>query len=76
MPGAAFRADARIQAHYLHNGAEDPIVPVITLPAGTSVNAPGVARRLDGAFAAARTVDPDRASGRLRHHARPGVRHP
>ncbi len=58
MPGAAFRADARIQAHYLHNGAEDPVVPVITLPAGTSVNAPGVARRLDGAFAAARTVIP------------------
>jgi putative drug exporter of the RND superfamily len=58
MPGAAFRADARIQAHYLHNGAEDPVVPVITLPAGTSVTAPGVAGRLDSAFAVARTVVP------------------
>jgi putative drug exporter of the RND superfamily len=58
MPGPAFRADARIQAHYLHNGAEDPVVPVITLPTGTSVNAPGVTRRLEGAFAAARTVIP------------------
>ena len=26
MPGGAFRTDARIQALYLHNGAEDPIV--------------------------------------------------
>ncbi len=34
MPGAAFRTDARIQALYLHNGAQDPVVPVITLPAG------------------------------------------
>ncbi len=58
MPGAAFRADARIRVHYLHNGAEDPVVPVITLPAGTSVNSPGVARRLDRAFAAARGVAP------------------
>jgi putative drug exporter of the RND superfamily len=58
MPGAAFRADTRIQAHYLHNGAEDPVVPVITLPAGTSVNAPGVTRRLAAAFASARTTIP------------------
>ncbi len=56
MPGAAFRADARIQAHYLHNGAEDPVVPVITLPAATSIDAPDVAGRLEVAFGAARTV--------------------
>ena len=58
MPGAAFRTDARIQALYLHNGAQDPIVPVITLPPGTTVHTPGVAAQLDHAFAAARQVIP------------------
>ncbi len=58
MPGAAFRTDARIQALYLHNGAQDPIVPVITLPAGTTVHTPGVAAQLDHAFASARQVIP------------------
>jgi putative drug exporter of the RND superfamily len=58
MPGAAFRTDARIQALYLHNGAQDPIVAVITLPAGTTVLTPGVAARLDHAFASARQVIP------------------
>jgi len=58
MPGAAFRTDARIQALYRHNGAQDPIVPVITLPAGTSVHTPGVAGRLGRAFATARRVIP------------------
>ena len=58
MPGAAFRTDARIQALYLHNGAQDPIVPVITLPGDTTVHTPGVVPRLDRAFAAARQVIP------------------
>jgi putative drug exporter of the RND superfamily len=58
MPGAAFTADARIQALYLHNGAQDPVVPVITLPAGTTVRTPGVAARLGRAFAAAHQVIP------------------
>jgi RND superfamily putative drug exporter len=58
MPGAAFRTDARIQALYRHNGAQDPVVPVITLPAGTTVHTPGVAAELDRAFAAARQVIP------------------
>ena len=58
MPGAAFSTDARIQALYLHNGAQDPIVPVITLPAGTTVRTPGVAARLGHAFATARQVIP------------------
>jgi putative drug exporter of the RND superfamily len=58
MPGAAFRTDARIQALYLHNGAQDPIVPVITLPAGTTVHTPGVAARLGLAFATAHRVIP------------------
>jgi RND superfamily putative drug exporter len=58
MPGAAFRTDAQIQVLYRHNGAQDPIVPVITLPAGTTVHTPGVAARLDHAFATARQVIP------------------
>jgi RND superfamily putative drug exporter len=58
MPGAAFRADARIQELYLHNGAEDPTVPVITLPPGTTIHTPGVDRQLDRAFAAARQIIP------------------
>ena len=58
MPGAAFRTDARIQALYLHTDAQDPIVPVITLPAGTTVHTPGVAARLGRAFATARGVLP------------------
>jgi RND superfamily putative drug exporter len=58
MPGAAFRTDARIQALYLHNGAQDPIVPVITLPAGTTVHTPGVVARLGRAFATAHRVIP------------------
>ncbi len=58
MPGAAFRADARIQALYRHNGAQDPAVPVITLPAGTTIHTPGVAARVERAFAAAGRVMP------------------
>ncbi|HEV7208117.1 MAG TPA: MMPL family transporter [Mycobacteriales bacterium] len=52
MPGAAFRTDAQIMAIY-HNGATDPTVPVITLPAGTTVRTPGVVDGLDRAFRAA-----------------------
>jgi putative drug exporter of the RND superfamily len=58
MPGAAFRSDARIQALYRHNGAQDPTVPVITLPAGTTVHTRGVVARLGRAFAAAWRVEP------------------
>jgi len=58
MPGAAFRSDARIQALYRHNGAQDPTVPVITLPAGTTIHTPGVVARLGRAFAAAGRVEP------------------
>ncbi|MGH2858722.1 MAG: MMPL family transporter [Solirubrobacteraceae bacterium] len=58
MPGPAFRADARIQALYGHNGANDPTVPVITLPTGTTIHSPGVEPRLHEAFAAAGRVAP------------------
>jgi putative drug exporter of the RND superfamily len=58
MPGAAFRTDARIQALYRHDGAQDPTVPVVTLPADTTIHSPGVAAELEHAFAAARQVTP------------------
>ncbi len=58
MPGAAFRTDARIQALYHHTDAQDPIVPVITFPAGTTIRTPGVVAQLDRAFAAARQIVP------------------
>ncbi|MGH2910461.1 MAG: MMPL family transporter, partial [Solirubrobacteraceae bacterium] len=58
MPGAASRTDARIQALYLHTGAQDPIVAAITLPPGATVHTPAVAARLGRAFAAARRVLP------------------
>jgi len=53
MPGDAFTTDTVITATY-HNGAADPIVPVITLPAGQTVDTPGVRDSLARAFAAAR----------------------
>jgi RND superfamily putative drug exporter len=59
MPGSAFKTDAKIQALYRDNGAQDPIVPTIVLPAGTTVRSPGVAPRLHHAFAAARQVVPN-----------------
>jgi putative drug exporter of the RND superfamily len=52
MPGPSFNADARIAAIY-HAGTGDPLVPVITLPAGQTVSSPGVAARIDAAFTAA-----------------------
>ncbi|MGH2913690.1 MAG: MMPL family transporter [Solirubrobacteraceae bacterium] len=56
MPGPAFRTDARIQALYQHNDAQDPTVAVITLPVGTTVATHGVPAQLERAFAAARSV--------------------
>jgi RND superfamily putative drug exporter len=58
MPGKAFATDAKIQALYRHNGAEDPIVPVITLPAGATVRTPSVAAQLHRVFDAAHVVVP------------------
>lgn len=57
MPGSAFSTDATIAAIY-HSGAQDPIVPVVTLPAGTTVASPGVDAQLRQAFAAAAQVAP------------------
>ncbi len=69
MPGAAFRADARINALYHHNSAQDPTVPVITLPPGVTIHTPGTAARVDRAFSAARRVVP---SARVADYASTG----
>jgi RND superfamily putative drug exporter len=57
MPGTAFTTDARITALY-GAGTQDPTVPVITLPAGTTVTSPGVAAELGHVFGAAAAVVP------------------
>ena len=57
MPGPAAAADARIAADY-GMGAADPVVPVVTVPAGQSVTDPGVATRVGAAFAAAARLAP------------------
>jgi RND superfamily putative drug exporter len=57
MPGPSFDADSRIVALY-HAGTDDPLVPVITLPAGETVRSPGVAAQIDAAFSAAAHMVP------------------
>ena len=75
IPGSeAFDANSRIAAVYGNGGDVAPIVPVVTLPKGTTVDSPGVAGELDrrprqGAGSAAR-----RARRLLRLDARPGLR--
>jgi len=55
MPGSAASTDARIATLY-HYGVQDPVVPVITVPAGTSVQAADVVARTARAFDAAGRV--------------------
>ena len=57
MPGPSFQADSRITALY-HAGTNDPLVPVITLPAGETVRSPGVAAQVDAAFTAGAHILP------------------
>lgn len=57
MPGPAFTAAADITRTY-DVDAPDPVIPVITLPAGLTVDSPGVSAELAGAFDAAGRVVP------------------
>jgi len=57
MPGPAFDADTRIAQVYGVD-AQDPVLPVITLPVGQTVDDPGVLTRLDRAFGAAAQAVP------------------
>lgn len=49
VPGGAALTDQRI-LHTYGNGDELPILPVVTLPSGTSVDRPGVRFQLNAAF--------------------------
>jgi putative drug exporter of the RND superfamily len=46
----SFDANARILATYGNGGTSAPIVPVVTLPEGKTVDSPGVRQQLEGAF--------------------------
>jgi len=48
-----YEANVEILRSYGSGGPGNPLVPVVTLPAGTTVDAPGVRERLGTAFAAA-----------------------
>jgi RND superfamily putative drug exporter len=52
IPGSeAFAANSRIAEVYGNGGDVAPIVPVVTLPRGTTVDTPGVAAELGAAVA-------------------------
>ena len=54
LPGQpSYEAAAAITRTYGNGGDARPLVPVVSLPAGTTVDAPGVRQALAGAFAAA-----------------------
>jgi RND superfamily putative drug exporter len=58
VPGGAAVTDQRIQRLY-HNGNEFPIVPVVTLPRGTTVDVSGARSRLAAAFSRLGAVLPE-----------------
>ena len=52
LPGEeAFETNQELDATYGTGGDIAPIVPVVNLPAGTTVDSPGVAKQLDAAIA-------------------------
>jgi hypothetical protein len=59
IPGSeAFSANSRIAKIYGNGGDVPPIVAVVTLPKGSSVDSPGVARELTAALAKVKTALP------------------
>ena len=60
IPGSeAFSANSRIAEVYGNGGDVAPIVPVVTLPEGTTVDSPGVAGELKAADAKVKAALPD-----------------
>ncbi len=57
--GEAFIANSRVTAIYGNGGDSAPLVPVVTLPKGTSVDSPGVTAELDAALAKVQAALPD-----------------
>ena len=67
IPGSeAFAANGRIAQLYGNGGDIAPLVPVVTLPRGTTVDSPGVTRDLRAALAKVRAALPRRARGLVR----------
>lgn len=59
LPGTeAFVANSRVAAVYGNGGDVAPLVPVVTLPKGTTVDSPGVARQLQAALDKVRAALP------------------
>jgi putative drug exporter of the RND superfamily len=60
LPGReAFETNRQVAEIYGNGGDVAPIVPVVTLPQGTTVDSPGVAKELDAAFARVQAALPD-----------------
>jgi RND superfamily putative drug exporter len=60
LPGTeAFVANSRVAAVYGNGGDVAPLVPVVTLPKGKTVDSPGVARQLEAALAKVQAALPD-----------------
>ena len=60
IPGSeAFSANARIAQVYGNGGDVAPIVPVVTLPRGMTVDSPGIAGELKAALAKVKAALPD-----------------
>ena len=60
LPGReSYETNRDIAAVYGNGGDVAPIVPVVTLPRGTTVDSPGIARELDAALANVQRALPD-----------------
>jgi putative drug exporter of the RND superfamily len=60
VPGReGFETNREIASVYGNGGDIAPIVPVVTLPAGTTVDSPGVTKELDAALAKVQAALPD-----------------
>jgi RND superfamily putative drug exporter len=60
VPGReGFETNREIASTYGNGGNVAPIVPVVTLPAGTTIDSPGVAAELDAALAKVEAALPD-----------------
>jgi len=59
VPGEAFAANSQIAAIHGNGGDVAPLVPVVSLPAGRTVDAPGVQADLKAAMAKVKAALPD-----------------
>jgi putative drug exporter of the RND superfamily len=60
VPGReGFETNRAIASMYGNGGDVAPIVPVVTLPKGTTIDSPGIAAQLDGALAKVRAALPE-----------------